>query len=71
MAFRVPFGTGPDWFCGVCVCVYVCACGTAQVQVEGQQQVDEEVRQLLCGVGGQAVLNHVQQEPQERAVEML
>ncbi len=69
MPFRVPFGTGPDWFCGVCV--YVCACGTAQVQVEGQQQVDEEVRQLLCGVGGQAVLNHVQQESQERAVEML
>lgn len=48
-----------------------CVVRTAQVEVEGQQQVDEEIRQLLCGVGGQTVLNHIQQELQERGVQML
>lgn len=35
---------------------------TSVVQVEGEQEVEEDVRQLLAGVGGQAVLHHGQQE---------
>lgn len=35
---------------------------TGVVQVEGQQKVQEDVRQLLCGVRGMTVLHHVQQK---------
>lgn len=32
------------------------------MQVEGQQEVEEDVRQLLAGIRRQAVLHHGQQE---------
>lgn len=35
---------------------------TSVVQVEGQYEVQEDVRQLLCGVGRKAILNHTQKE---------
>lgn len=35
---------------------------TRVVQVEGQQEVQEDVRQLLCGIRGEPVLHHTQQE---------
>lgn len=35
---------------------------TCVVQIEGQEEVEEEVRKLLCGVGGQPVLHHAQEK---------
>lgn len=44
---------------------------TWQVQVESQKQVHAEIRQLLCGVQGQPVLNNAQQELGEGCAQML
>lgn len=35
---------------------------TCVVQVEGQQEVEEDVRQLFCGIRGKPVLHHTQQK---------
>lgn len=61
-----------NWHLSVCVypalpyalrLLFQCAAPfTGVVQVEGQQEVQEDVRQLLGGIGGQAVLHHAQEE---------
>lgn len=35
---------------------------TCVVQVEGKHEVQEDVRQLLCGIRGMPVLHHTQQK---------
>lgn len=35
---------------------------TCVMQVEGQQEVQEDVRQLLCGIRGKPILHHTQQK---------
>lgn len=35
---------------------------TGVVQVEGQQKVQEDVGQLLCGIRGEPVLHHAQEK---------
>lgn len=44
---------------------------TWQVQVEGQEQVHAEIRQLLRGVQGQPVLHDAQQELSEGCAQVL
>lgn len=40
----------------------VVALFTCVVQVEGQHEVQEDVRQLLCGIRGKPVLHHAQKK---------
>lgn len=43
---------------------------TCVVQVEGQQEVQENVRQLLCGIRGKAVLHHTQQKRNKVSIQV-
>lgn len=43
---------------------------TCVVQVEGQKEVQEDIRELLCGIGGKSVLHHTQQEPNKVSIQV-
>lgn len=48
----------------------VAALLTCVMQVEGQHEVQKDIRKLLCGIGGMPVLHHTQKKLHKSSIQM-